>query len=81
MGRKWNLKSNLKYYETNKNWSTAYPKLQNEAKAVLRRSRIAINIYIKNKDLKHTFELLLNCGVGENSWESLELQGDPTSPS
>ena len=22
----------------------------------------------------------LNCGVGEDSWESLELQGDPTSP-
>ena len=25
--------------------------------------------------------MLLNCGVGEVSWESLELQGDPTSPS
>ena len=25
--------------------------------------------------------LLLNCGVGEDSWESLGLQGDPTSPS
>ena len=24
--------------------------------------------------------LLLNCGVGEDSWESLGLQGDPTSP-
>ena len=23
----------------------------------------------------------LNCGVGEDSWESLALQGDPTSPS
>ena len=23
----------------------------------------------------------LNCGVGEDSWESLRLQGDPTSPS
>ena len=23
----------------------------------------------------------LNCGVGEDSWESLEQQGDPTSPS
>ena len=21
--------------------------------------------------------MLLNCGVGEDSWESLELQGDP----
>ena len=25
--------------------------------------------------------LLLNCGVGEDSWESLGLRGDPTSPS
>ena len=24
--------------------------------------------------------MLLNCGVGEDSWESLELRGDPTSP-
>ena len=24
--------------------------------------------------------ILLNCGVGEGSWESLGLQGDPTSP-
>ena len=25
--------------------------------------------------------MLLNCRVGEDSWESLELQGDPISPS
>ena len=25
--------------------------------------------------------MLLNCGVGEDSWESLRLQGDPNSPS
>ena len=25
--------------------------------------------------------MLLNCGVGEDSWESLGPQGDPTSPS
>ena len=25
--------------------------------------------------------MLLNCGVGEDAWEFLELQGDPTSPS
>ena len=24
--------------------------------------------------------MLLDCGVGEDSWESLGLQGDPTSP-
>ena len=26
-------------------------------------------------------DAFLNCGAGEDSWESLELQGDPTSPS
>ena len=32
--------------------------------------------------LTNTKELmLLNCGVGEDSWEALELQGDPTSQS
>ena len=25
--------------------------------------------------------MLLNCGIGEDSWETLGLQGDPTSPS
>ena len=25
--------------------------------------------------------MLLNCGVGEDSWESLGLKGDPISPS
>ena len=25
--------------------------------------------------------MLLNCGVGEDTWESFGLQGDPTSPS
>ena len=25
--------------------------------------------------------MLLNCGVGEDSWESLGLEGDPTNPS
>ena len=25
--------------------------------------------------------MLLNCGIGEDSWELLGLQGDPTSPS
>ena len=31
---------------------------------------------LSTKDL-----MLLNCGVGEDSWESLGLQGDPVSPS
>ena len=33
------------------------------------------------KKAEHQELKLLNCGVGEDSWESLGLQGDPTSPS
>ena len=33
------------------------------------------------KKAEHQKLMLLNCGVGEDSWESLGLQGDPTSPS
>ena len=36
-----------------------------------------IILYIENRNEL----MLLNCGVGEDSWESLGLQGDPTSPS
>ena len=32
------------------------------------------------KKPEHRKLVLLNCGVGEDSWESLKLQGDPTSP-
>ena len=33
------------------------------------------------KKAKHQRLMLLNCGVGEDSGESLEQQGDPTCPS
>ena len=33
------------------------------------------------KKAEHQELMLLNCGVGEDSWESLVLQGDPISPS
>ena len=33
------------------------------------------------KKAEHRRIMLLNCGVGEDSWESLGLQGDPTCPS
>ena len=33
------------------------------------------------KKAQHKEFMLLNCGVGEDSWESLGLQEDPTSPS
>ena len=37
--------------------------------------RVGLWIKLSTKEL-----MLLNCGVGENSWEFLGLQGDPTSP-
>ena len=33
------------------------------------------------KKAEHQELMFLNCGVGEDSWESLGLQGDPISPS
>ena len=40
------------------------------------------NLHFPNMWRKLSAEelMLLNCGVGEDSWESLGLQGDPTSP-
>ena len=40
-------------------------------------------MYLPPLDWKLSTEelMLLNCGVGEDSWESLGLQGDPSSPS
>ena len=36
---------------------------------------------LNHKELSTEELMLLNCGVGEDSWESLGLQGDPTCPS
>ena len=41
------------------------------------------HVWMWELDYKENWELknmLLNCGVGEDFWESLGLQGDPTSP-
>ena len=38
-----------------------------------------LNACCFKEDLRQT--MLLNCGVGEDAWESFGLQGDPTSPS
>ena len=38
--------------------------------------RVGLRRKLRAKEL-----MLLNCGVREDSWESLGLQGDPTSPS
>ena len=40
-----------------------------------------VAIAFSERKLKAEELLLLNCGVGEDSWESLGLQEDPTSPS
>ena len=41
------------------------------------------HVWMWELDSKESWEneelILLNCGVGEDSWESLGLQGDPTS--
>ena len=39
-----------------------------------------VRIRLQRK-LSAEVSMLLNCGVGEDSWESLLLQGGPTSPS
>ena len=44
-------------------------------KMQVRWSRVGLWRRLSAKEL-----MLLNCGVGEDSWESLGLQGDPTSP-
>ena len=36
---------------------------------------------IVDRDWSFEELMLLNCGVGEDSWESLGVQGDPTSQS
>ena len=54
----------------------------------LRKSLLVVNIWADLRDVRvglwrklSAKELmLLNCGVGEDSWESLRLQGDSTSP-
>ena len=51
-----------------------YPPVFLIIQSTLIRCMYSWNIYEK-------LMMLLNCDVGEGSWESLGLQGDPTSPS
>ena len=49
---------------------------------VSRISGRCFNVWATREELMSMKELmLLNCGVGDDSWESLELQGDQTSKS
>ena len=43
-----------------------------------RKAMTNLDSMLKNRDITLLL-MLLNCGVGEDSWESLGLQGDPTS--
>ena len=45
-----------------------------------RKAMTNLDSMLKNRDITLLL-MFLNCGVGEDSWESLGLQGDPTSPS
>ena len=50
---------------------------------VARVSMLADKKYISQQKIHLKYRvkmMLLNCGVGEDFWESLGLQGDPTSP-
>ena len=44
-------------------------------------SKLGLKIYDCVYKLSAEKLMLLNCGVGKDSWESLGQQGDPTSPS
>jgi len=39
------------------------------------------HVWMWELDYKESWVMLSNCGVGEDSWESLGHQGNPTSPS
>ena len=45
-----------------------------------RKAMTNLDSMLKNRDITLLL-MLLNCGVGEDSWEPLGLQGDQTSPS
>ena len=47
---------------------------------LLEHLQVEMEVYERGALLSEVL-MLLNCGVGEDSWESLVLQGDPTSPS
>ena len=62
-------------------WATAPTETRREVPWGLMPPRSCMDVRVGLWRRLSTQELmLLNCGVGEDSWESLELQGDPTSP-
>ena len=80
IGRLWGLKQS---YKTEHTW--AYPH-QIDLIDILRHSTVPHLFAMKwkvrlVKAMVFPVVMLLNCGVGEDSWESLGLQGDPTSTS
>ena len=62
-------------------WKLDYKKAdtwQNQYNSVKFKNKIKLNkIFLKKLSAEEL--MLFNCGVGKDSWESLGLQGDPTS--
>ena len=72
--------------ETVEQWETLFwgaPKSLHMVTAAMKlKETYSLNVRVGLWRKLSTEELmLLNYGVGEDSWESLGLQGDPTSPS
>ena len=70
---------NLRYADD----STLMAESEEEPKSLLMKvkevsGKVGLKLNIQKTKI---MELSWNCGVGENSWESLGLKGDPTSPS
>ena len=63
--------------------SISFSRGSSQPRDQIRVSRIGgrhFNLWATREALSAKELMLLNCGVGEDSWESLGLQGDPTSP-
>ena len=72
--------NNLRYADD----TTLMAESEEELKSLLMKvkeesEKVGLKLNIQKTKIKNL--ILLNCGVGEDSWESLVLQGDPTSPS
>ena len=61
-------------------WWKLEPILKAQAEKKMWTSNRNIYFFLMWRRLSTEELMLLNCGVGEDSWESLGLQGDPTSP-
>ena len=71
--------NNVRYADDNTLMAESEEELKSLLMKVIEESeKIGLKLNIQKTKI---MELSWNCGVGEDSWESLGLQGDPTSPS